>query len=365
MSLQGMRALAFIGIFSEHAGLTHLGSWGVSCFLLLSGFLMYYNYGDDTDDKQLYFGDNIKYAIKKIGKLYPLHCCTLAVAFFVYYDQQRLDNLRHIAIQVIKFILNLFLMQSWLPKAEFYWSFNAVAWYLSTQLVLYMAFPYIKKLINKGGKKFDEISVWGVLLAQILLSAVLFYEQDLIARIPITISDNLTFYITYICPLYRLGDFYLGCMTGYFFVHKRHCLAKHTMIASLIEGLAILLIYPLQLIYNSQMKIISNDAFRNDLLYIFPALLLVYMCAMSEGVVTKYILSSKLLVEIGNISGYAFLIHQLVIVVVRKLCGVTGPNLEIAFVSFLLTIGMSYLWIYGNNKIEDLIKYVHGRKVNE
>ena len=137
------------------------------------------------------------------------------------------------------------------------------------------------------------------------------------------------------------------------------------MIASLIEGLAILLIYPLQLIYNSQMKIISNDAFRNDLLYIFPALLLVYMCAMSEGVVTKYILSSKLLVEIGNISGYAFLIHQLVIVVVRKLCGVTGPNLEIAFVSFLLTIGMSYLWIYGNNKIEDLIKYVHGRKVNE
>lgn len=240
-----------------------------------------------------------------------------------------------------------------------------MAWYLSTQLVLYMAFPYIKKLINKGGKKFDEISVWGVLLAQILLSAVLFYEQDLIARIPITISDNLTFYITYICPLYRLGDFYLGCMTGYFFVHKRHCLAKHTMIASLIEGLAILLIYPLQLIYNSQMKIISNDAFRNDLLYIFPALLLVYMCAMSEGVVTKYILSSKLLVEIGNISGYAFLIHQLVIVVVRKLCGVTGPNLEIAFVSFLLTIGMSYLWIYGNNKIEDLIKYVHGRKVNE
>lgn len=286
-------------------------------------------------------------------------------SFFVYYDQQRLDNLRHIAIQVIKFILNLFLMQSWFPKAEFYWSFNAVAWYLSTQLVLYMAFPYIKKLINKGGKKFDEISVWGVLLAQILLSAVLFYEQDLIARIPITISDNLTFYITYICPLYRLGDFYLGCMTGYFFVHKRHCLAKHTMIASLIEGLAILLIYPLQLIYNSQMKIISNDAFRNDLLYIFPALLLVYMCAMSEGVVTKYILSSKLLVEIGNISGYAFLIHQLVIVVVRKLCGVTGPNLEIAFVSFLLTIGMSYLWIYGNNKIEDLIKYVHGRKVNE
>lgn len=26
--LQGIRALAFLGIFSEHAGITHLGSWG-------------------------------------------------------------------------------------------------------------------------------------------------------------------------------------------------------------------------------------------------------------------------------------------------------------------------------------------------
>lgn len=65
MSLQGMRALAFIGIFSEHAGLTHLGSWGVSCFLLLSGFLMYYNYGDDTDDKQYILGIILNTLLKK------------------------------------------------------------------------------------------------------------------------------------------------------------------------------------------------------------------------------------------------------------------------------------------------------------
>ena len=38
LSLQGLRALAFIGIFTEHAGLTHLGSWGVSCFLFYLAF---------------------------------------------------------------------------------------------------------------------------------------------------------------------------------------------------------------------------------------------------------------------------------------------------------------------------------------
>lgn len=70
-ALQGIRALAFLGIFSEHAGITHLGSWGVSCFLILSGFLMYYNYGDNVEETQYYFWDNVRLAIKKSLKFIP------------------------------------------------------------------------------------------------------------------------------------------------------------------------------------------------------------------------------------------------------------------------------------------------------
>ena len=42
-SLQGVRALAFAGIFSSHCGCSDLGAWGVSVFFILSGFLMVYN----------------------------------------------------------------------------------------------------------------------------------------------------------------------------------------------------------------------------------------------------------------------------------------------------------------------------------
>lgn len=98
--LQGIRALAFLGIFSEHAGITHLGSWGVSCFLILSGFLMYYNYGNDIET-QYHFFDNVRLAIKKVLKIYPLHCLTLAASIPIYFSMARLDTVRHIVIGIL------------------------------------------------------------------------------------------------------------------------------------------------------------------------------------------------------------------------------------------------------------------------
>lgn len=146
IALQGFRAVAFIAIFTSHAGMTHLGDWGVSCFLILSGFLMYYNYGEilDEDKVDSRFWNHIKRAFSKIRSLYPLHCVTLLIAIFVYFDLSRLDNLWHIILYNIKLVLNLALLQSWFPKSEFYWSFNAVSWYLSTQFAMYLVYCIIE-----------------------------------------------------------------------------------------------------------------------------------------------------------------------------------------------------------------------------
>ena len=65
----------------------------------------------------------------------------------------RFDNVRHIVIWIFKLISNIVLLQSWVPKSEFYWSFNAVSWYLSLQLAMYFAFPYIRKMINRNANK--------------------------------------------------------------------------------------------------------------------------------------------------------------------------------------------------------------------
>lgn len=40
VSIQSLRALAFIGILCQHCSVARLGTWGVSVFLVLSGFIL-------------------------------------------------------------------------------------------------------------------------------------------------------------------------------------------------------------------------------------------------------------------------------------------------------------------------------------
>lgn len=79
-ALQGLRAIAFLCVFFHHSGLgilcTPLGPFGVSVFIVLSGFLMGGKY--IANNVELSF--NPMFAIKKISQLYPLHIITLVLS---------------------------------------------------------------------------------------------------------------------------------------------------------------------------------------------------------------------------------------------------------------------------------------------
>lgn len=81
VTLQVLRAFAFLGIFLSHTEtIKHFefGAWGVSVFIILSGFLMYYNHYDDKYDISI--GESLKFSLKRIKKLYPLHIFTMLLA---------------------------------------------------------------------------------------------------------------------------------------------------------------------------------------------------------------------------------------------------------------------------------------------
>lgn len=285
--------------------------------------------------------DNIVFAAKKVKALYPLHCFTFIVAMVVYWDYQRLDSARHILIWVFKVLVNLLLLQSCFPKAEFYFSFNAVSWYLSTTAVLYFTFPYIWRKISSIKNKYEVLFQFIIIIAiQSTISALLLIYSEQVSHVPITISDDLTKYVTYICPLYRMGDFYIGCLLGCVFWHSNSDIEKSKVITSIIEILSFVTIGFLQLIYNRQIGFLGTNAFRYALLYIFNVMLLIYIVGCQRGILSKYVLSSKLMVLIGNLSGYAFLIHQLVIVIMRRIFESLGP---ITLLSFIVTIIFAYL----------------------
>lgn len=359
--IQGLRAIAFLAVFTEHAGWTHLGAWGVSCFIILSGFLMYKKYGNSVQNKKISIGNLITSAINRIKKLYWLHLLTFFTAAFVYYENFKFDSIKHSMIVVFKAISNLLLLQTLFPKSEFYWSFNAVSWYYSLAFVLYLLFPVIAKKIDRMRTlKQMVVSIIGIYTLQAFVSSVLLVLRPITDSIPVVISDNLNFYLTYICPFYRLGDFAAGCILGRIILLKHKKELRHSFwLHSIMEVTVWLSLIILQEIYNGRWGlIIAEDEFRNDLLYSVNILVIIYLTVKGSGLVSKHILANRLLVDMGNISGYAFFSHQLVIVCLRK-CGF--GKLLVTTCGLVITVVLSYGFMhFACNK-----KLILGERLND
>lgn len=213
LTLQSLRGFAFFFIFISHLGLATLGAWSVSVFFILSGFVMFYSY----EDKELpvRYKENFTFAIKKIKRLYPLHIlmmCTalvfMAAGYWLYSDR----SLNVLAFDASEIILNLSLLQSFIPKEEFYFSLNSVSWYLSVSLFLYFAFPSLMQKVKRCK------SVKQAIITIAIAYTVLFFLSA--SSAVIGLSEDLQKWLTYINPIFRLVDFLIGAYLGYIFLNK-------------------------------------------------------------------------------------------------------------------------------------------------
>ncbi len=164
-SLQTIRALAFLGIFTSHCAATRLGAWGVSVFFVLSGFVMTYTYYNRELEKTL--KKCIQFSINKIKKLYPLHILMMLSAL-VFVVKELLTNfsIKSFVFVCGKVLLNVTLLQTWIPSSSVYFSLNGVAWYLSVCLFIYAVFPIIIRYVRKMDIK-----------TSIILSSLLYFTS--------------------------------------------------------------------------------------------------------------------------------------------------------------------------------------------
>ena len=208
-SIQGLRGYAMILIFLSHSNLgsnnyniyytTLLGAMGVSLFLILSGYLLL----ERHHAEKLSFG---KYFHRKLKKIYPLHMITLLIA--VAFSLRPLLQGKALTLNWISLILNAFLIHSFVPNSEIYYSFNAVSWYLSVNLFLICVSPLVLrfwKCITKNKHVllilfflfFIEI-IWCYLSCFFIGS-----NQD-------WLGNRKLQWLVYIFPLARLVDFLIG-----------------------------------------------------------------------------------------------------------------------------------------------------------
>lgn len=303
-SIQSLRAIAFVGIVSQHSGVLPLGAWGVSIFIVLSGFIMAYTYYNREIEVSII--SNILFSLKKIKKLYVLHIIMIgAVVVWCLLKNDFVVTVTSLLKTVKEVILAIFLLQAWVPHSKYYYLLNGVAWYLCVCAFLYFVFPWIIKCLRVKSTRY--------LINLAVIVYIVFFIIGLgttFCNVPANYSDDFSKWVTYICPLYRVGDFIIGCCIGC--LYKNNEILFTRKIASAIELLVFALTFASIIYFFKQMLASANSWLIYSILFTPTSIAIVLLFACNNGIVTR-LMTNRLTVYLGNISSYGFLIHQVII----------------------------------------------------
>ena len=270
-TFQSLRFLFVMMIFMSHFAYRGVapfdagGDCGVAFFFLLSGFSLSMGYGPGIADGTFRYG---RYLRRRLVKVFPLHLlCLLA---FLLLFRPEIDACLP---------LNALLLQSWIPDADCYFSYNGVSWFLSTLLFSYLLFP----LAYRGARP-SSLAVLLVLYIAVYLA------------VPYDRVNALL----YVSPPVRFVDFFLGVMLYKFY--QRHPLIS---LPRWTEPLLVLLLAAALCVYP-----VADEKLRTAPLYWVILLPLVYVFARQEGQVSR-LLRHRTLRWLGTLSMPIFLLHPM------------------------------------------------------
>ena len=329
------------------------GAWGVSVFFILSGFLMFYSYDSKDRIKQYGIKYSIKFSVSKIKKLYLLHIVTMLLAMpwlvKTYMNCQGNEKI----IPVVKTVLNIFLLQSWVPSEEVNFSLNGVAWYLSVSLFLYAMFPFILFQMKKyKGVQTAILTIVILMVFQFIMAFLAYYVQMNIIH-----SNKIVHWFVYIFPFSRLEEFLIGCNLGYIFKNtkKKLCPSNNNIYTFAEIGVIALIIvemtaYVMVITIPAKIDptISSSNWWGLTVIWTITSCILIYLFAKCNGIISN-VLTNRSLIFIGNISANTFLIHQMVyrylILLETKIFDNKYEYANI-IMCFIITIASANIWDY-------------------
>lgn len=292
LPLDGIRAIAFASIFVYHACGFPPGAWGVSVFLVLSGFAMATSYWDRQLPSTV--RDALSFAMRRLKRLLPLHVLMLLLGAI--WLALKGDGLFSIGT---KLLITIPLLQTWSPFG--FQAINSVDWYLSICLFLYAVFPFIfPKIRAIRSAREAMLAAAAIVCCQLAASLIVQWVAPAHVR-----------WFAYCFPPIRLGDFLVGCLIA---VIAKNGTAPSQKKLSILEPASLVLCAVSCLAH----PFLGQEMMwlRASCLFIPSSALLIYTYARSHGQIAG-LLSSQPLLWVASISPYAFLIHRLVLYWVR------------------------------------------------
>lgn len=278
------------------------GFIGVSFFFILSGFILSYSYEDKLKNEVT---SKRQFILLRLARIVPMHLL-LAMPFILL--TIHLKN-----FDFSKTLTNILLMQSWIPKEDYYFSLNGVSWSLSDELFFYLMFiPLIYTSITK--KVITAISIITLLLTIYFLKIIQ--------------TEELNHWLYYIFPVSRLVEFICGMIIYACWKNSRQQTVDSLLFLISLLPLLIAIYYSNNI----------NNSLRYSLYYLLPMVIFFTSCIYLRNGVIHTILSSKTLELLGKSSFIFYLIHQPIILFCFKIFGHNPGPLYLIALLVIITI---------------------------
>lgn len=365
--IQALRGIAFLGVFLSHTGLKWFGAsghWGVSVFLVLSGFLMFVSYSGNNRIEHISLRDNIAFSFGKIKKLYPLHICTMvAMMLFAFVGGGGQTPWR---LLVLKVGINVVMLQEWLPIKNI--SINGVSWYLAAATLCYFIFPFALNFISKiRSQATITYIIVGIYFAQISSG----YFLSLLPTVNggnIFLS-NMSEWAIYFFPPMRVLDFLIGCCAGCLYVNRDQSRQFQKKIELFVVA-EIVLSNILCVIYETHVTNAMGEANGSYLWWTYSipftlsSAVLISILMNKQSLLGKMI-TNKITVFLGDISGVAFLIHYVIFQYMKSfMCTFISRDFYNHYgswikltIGFVITIVVTLMWTKLENKLKHIRTY--------
>lgn len=175
-------------------------NYGVTFFFVLSGFILTYVHGDMEKES---FSE---FYIARFSRIWPAHIASFVLLLVLLpMPLWMIGGSNPILVP----ISNILLLQSFIPIPEYYFSFNAVSWSISTEMAFYIVFPF---LLRDWGRTYPWKIATITLLAVAAVALCDLFDYPQYA--PETLLRVTSHGIFYISPVTRIFEFLLGIMAA-------------------------------------------------------------------------------------------------------------------------------------------------------
>lgn len=320
-TLQSLRIVFALTVMLAHfsyAGIEGKSTGvGPMFFMLMTGFVMSRSYGAKVLDGSFEYG---KFLLRRLFKFYPLHLFCLLIFIGIHRHTLELTDYQTL-------LPNILLLQSWIPIERFYFSGNAVSWYLSDLLFFLLLFPVLYKGIGRMSGKGLLRLVFGLLIIYVVY--VTFLQ-----------TDDLNYWL-YIFPPVRLLDFIWGMvMWRCYELYPTAGQWRHHTIIELV------------LVVGVVMTIITcplHDKWHVALIHWLVLIPVVWVFMQEDqsggGIISRF-LKTRTMVWLGGLTLDTYLLHQLIFAVMISNAmkyDIQLPYLVMLLICLIIVVFVSYI----------------------